>query len=203
MLQEFAPEHGPDQAGKYAYGQAFPRLLPFLGFRVSEQLAGGQGGASCWLAALTACLHLSGTSACQCCYQLCLLRCLAVKQCASKVAFLLRPHPWCSMMSRDHTCRCAACALSQLILASDKRQAGTSWSAASVAPCVRPTTPSCIYAAAQWSDSNLFETMRQTIAGESIGEDTQPLPPEVGTRRSRRSVGQHGAANTVRPCIAG
>ncbi|PRW60766.1 alpha beta-hydrolase [Chlorella sorokiniana] len=31
----------------------------------------------------------------------------------------------------------------------------------------------------QWSSSNFFETMRQTIAGEAEEEDTDPLPPEV------------------------
>lgn len=31
----------------------------------------------------------------------------------------------------------------------------------------------------QWSDSNLLETLRQIIAGESLGQDTKPLPPEV------------------------
>lgn len=35
FLQEFAPKHSQEQAGPYAYNQRFPRLLAFLGFRVS------------------------------------------------------------------------------------------------------------------------------------------------------------------------
>lgn len=53
-----------------------------------------------------------------------------------------------------------------------------------------PLAPCNLWNPLQWSASNLFETMRQTIEGESIGRDTQPLPAEVRSWHSRRSMGR-------------